>query len=261
MFRFESFGSGSSGNMYYLESDEGAILIDAGVGIRKTRKYFREYGIKLCNIKGILVTHCHMDHVRSLGILNQKDGLPIYLTKPTHMGINENPAIKKCPVSERIFYIEKQRPFHLAGFTICAFEVPHDSRDNVGYFISYQGTTFCLVTDCGVITDTIDSYIANADYLVLESNYDSEMLEQGPYPKKLKQRISNGTGHLANLLAAHAIVRHQHHLKHIWLCHLSENNNTPEHALSTIKETLDLTRHDCIEALDRIKPSKLFELK
>ncbi len=261
MFRFESFGSGSSGNLYYVESDEGAILIDAGIGIRKIRKYFREYGIKVCNIKGILVTHNHMDHVKSVGILNQKDGFPVYLTQKTFEGIRENPAITKKPIRENTVIIEKNTPFDIAGVNVCAFEVPHDSKDNVGFFIRHGNTTLCLVTDCGMLTDTIDSFIVQTDFLVLESNYDADMLERGPYPERLKRRIRSGNGHLSNLLAATVVGKHQNHLKHVWLCHLSEKNNTPEHALHAVRSTLVADKRSSIDALDRTRPSKMFDLE
>jgi phosphoribosyl 1,2-cyclic phosphodiesterase len=261
MFRFESFGSGSSGNLYYVESDNGAILIDAGLGIRKIRKYFREYGIKMCNIKGILVTHNHMDHVMSVGILNKKDGFPVYLTQKVFEGIVENPAITNKPVKENTFFVNKLKPFNIAGFDVCAFDVPHDSKDNVGYFISHYGTSLCLVTDCGMLTDTIDGFIAQADYLILESNYDELLLERGPYPQKLKQRIRGGNGHLSNPLAASVIFKHQSHLRHVWLCHLSEKNNTPECALQTVRNALAYNGKCPVETLDRTNPSKMFDLE
>ena len=261
MLRFESFGSGSSGNLYYLESPEGAVLIDAGVGIRKIKKYFREYGIKICKIKGIIVTHNHMDHVRCLGILNEKDGMPVYLTEKTFEGIKENPAITKKPKKETTTFIEKNKPFTLAGMEICAFNVPHDSKDNVGYHIKYGETSFCLVTDCGHWTEEIDAYVGNSSYLVLESNYDTLLLERGPYPKKLKNRITNGNGHLSNKTASEIIAQHQHHLKKVWLCHLSEKNNTLQHALTSAKENLNDDKKEIVEVLTRTLPSKMFEFE
>ncbi len=261
MFRFESFGSGSSGNLYYVETDDGALLIDAGIGIRKLRKYFREYGIKMCNIKGILVTHNHLDHVKSVGILNRKDGFPVYLTRKTFEGIMENPAITKKPDKENVIFINKLEPFNLAGIKICAFEVPHDSKDNVGFLLEHKNTTFCLVTDCGELTCTIDDYISRTNFLVLESNYDVAMLEQGPYPKKLKLRISSSNGHLSNDVAAATISKHQTHLKQVWLCHLSEKNNTPSLALSSVAKSLTASNDCRIDVLDRTLPSKMFELE
>lgn len=260
MVQFESFGSGSSGNLYYIKSDKGALLIDAGIGIRKMRKFFREYGIRMSDIKGVLVTHNHMDHVRCLGILNQKDNLPVYMTAKVFDGIKENPAINKKPLLDKTTIIEKEKPFELSGFEIHAFEVPHDSKDNVGYFLKKDEIAFCIVTDCGSWTNDIEKYVSKATYLVLESNYDTKMLEEGPYSKKLKLRISNSNGHLSNEVASTIIQRHQSHLKHIWLCHLSEKNNTPEKALMSAKKVLYEDKKEIVETLSRTTPSKLYLL-
>lgn len=261
MFRFESFGSGSSGNSYYLETEEGGLLIDAGVGIRKLKKYFYEYGVSFGKIKGILVTHNHVDHVRCLGILNQKEKLPVYLTRGVLKGIKENPVISKKPLPETTNFIQKEKPFNLIGLEITPFEVPHDSVDNVGYMIRHKDTKFCLVTDCGRWTPTIDKYVSQVSHLVLESNFDADMLAHGPYPLYLQNRIRNGNGHLDNTLAAEVISQHQHHLKHVWLCHLSEKNNTPQKALEASHSVLHADSQLCIEALDRILPSKLYDLE
>lgn len=261
MFRFESFGSGSSGNSYYLQTEEGGIFIDAGVGIRKLKKYLHEYGVSLGKTRGVLVTHNHVDHVRCLGILNQKEHLPVFLTEEVMAGIKENPVITKKPLKESTHYIEKEKSFEIIGLEVTPFEVPHDSKDNVGYMIKHNETVFCIVTDCGHLTSTIEKYIEQASFLVLESNYDPDMLAHGPYPVFLQNRIRNGYGHLANNLAADIINRHQHHLKRVWLCHLSEKNNTPELALKSAQNALEKDSHVIIEALDRFTPSRLYDLE
>lgn len=260
MLYFESFGSGSSGNLYYIKTEEGAFFIDAGVGIRKLKKYLREYGISLGQIDGILVTHNHVDHVRSLGLLNQKDHLTVYMTRGVRDGIMENPVITRKPLTETSVIIEKQKPFTLAGAEITAFEVPHDSKDNVGYLIRHNNVAFCIVTDCGQWTREIEDHVSQATHLVVESNYDRLMLSQGPYPARLQHRISNGYGHFENALAADVIRRHQHHLRHVWLCHLSENNNTPRLALQSARAALNENSLLPIDVLDRTLPSRLFQL-
>ncbi len=261
MFRFESFGSGSSGNAYYICTEAGAILIDAGVAIRRFQKDMRNYGASLGKVAGILVTHNHVDHVRCLGILNNKHEIPVYLTDLTMQGIKENPVITKKPNTANSHIIEKDKSFRILDLEITPFEVPHDSKDCVGYFIRHGATTFCIVTDCGNWTDTIDKYVAQAEHIVLESNYDPIMLSSGPYPIFLQNRIRNGHGHLSNDQAAEVIKQHQHHLKNIWLCHLSEKNNTPQAALESACSALCENSTTKITALSRITPSNFFDLE
>lgn len=252
MLKIQSFGSGSSGNLYHITTDKGQIFIDAGIPIRKLRKLFREHGVSPSKIDGILITHDHADHVRSVGALNKKNGIEIYATHLVSEGIKSNPAISQKPLTEKTHTITKGNPFYIAGMKVVAFEVPHDSHDNVGYLLTYENTRLCIVTDCGKPTVEIENHISQATHLILESNYDKEMLENGPYPLRLRRRITNGFGHLSNDLAAEIIQRHRHHLKKVWLCHISENNNTPTLALTTTKKAADeLT----IVALDREKPS------
>ncbi|MCH5179169.1 MAG: MBL fold metallo-hydrolase [Prevotellaceae bacterium] len=259
MFSFQSIGSGSSGNSYYLQTEAGAVLIDAGVAIRRFRKQTHEYGISLGKVAAVFVTHHHIDHVRALGILNQKDGLPIYLSEETMRGIIYNPVITKKPDWERATLLTKGQPLNLQDMEITPFDVPHDSRDNTGYIVRHGQSTLCLVTDCGHWTDEIEQHVSQATHLVIEANYDPDMLRNGPYPVVLQNRIRNGKGHLSNIEAAEVISRHRHHLKHVWLCHLSEKNNTPALALQATQQAAAGAVE--VVALDREKPSRKYVLE
>lgn len=262
MFSFQSIGSGSSGNSYYLQTDAGALMIDAGVAIRKLRKQMHEYGLSVGRLAGVLVTHHHIDHTRSLGILNQKDGLHIYMTEKTKNGIMYNPSITKKPSAERTTIIRQAEPFALLDMQITPFDVPHDSKDNTGFLICHGSTRLCIVTDCGHWTEEVERYVSQATHLVLESNYDPEMLAHGPYPVMLQNRIRNGNGHLSNQQAAEVIRRHCHHLSNIWLCHLSEKNNTPQLAMQAATEALAAAGGNArLVALDREKPSRQYDLE
>ncbi|MBP5629828.1 MAG: MBL fold metallo-hydrolase [Bacteroidaceae bacterium] len=260
MLTFQSIGSGSSGNSYFLQTDQGALLIDAGIAERKFRKHTREYGISLGKVAAILVTHHHIDHIRTLGILNQKDGMPVYMTEETKKGIFLNRYLGKKPRIETVTTIYKGSTFRMLGMEITPFSVPHDSRDNIGFFISHDNVRLCIVTDCGHWTNEIERYVSQATHLVLESNYDPDMLANGPYPIVLQNRIRNGQGHLSNPQAAEVIARHCDHLKIIWLCHLSEQNNTPQLALASAKQAAGNALTNII-ALDREKPSKQYDLE
>ncbi len=236
MLKFISFGSGSSGNCYYLGNDEGAILIDAGIGIRRLKRNIKEYGLSFSNIKGIIITHDHADHIKAAGYVSGEFNIPVYATEPVHKGMLSNYHDGKHVEADKVVYIEKDKAFELAGFSITAFSIPHDSSENVGYCIRYTDTTFTIITDVGMVTDTVLENISRSNYLVLEANYDAEMLRNGKYPEILKNRITCGTGHLSNHQAAKALSDSFHEgLKHVWLCHLSEENNHPELARKTIE--------------------------
>ncbi|MBO4486740.1 MAG: MBL fold metallo-hydrolase [Bacteroidaceae bacterium] len=259
MFRFQSISSSSSGNSYYIMTEAGALLIDAGVPIRQFRKLTREYGLSLGKVAGVLVTHHHIDHTRALGILNQKDNIQVYMTEKTKQAIDCNLALKKKPLTDRTTFIRDGEIFRLAGMEITPFEVPHDSSDNSGFLIQHGETRFCIVTDCGHWTDVTEQYVSQATHLVLESNYDPQMLAEGPYPPRLQQRIRGGNGHFSNPQAAEVIARHSSHLKNVWLCHLSEHNNRPELALQTAQGALG-SDTVAIVALERKQPSRLYDL-
>lgn len=236
MLTFLAFGSGSCGNCYYLGNDEGAILIDAGIGIRRLKRHMKEYGLSFANVKGIIVTHDHADHVKAAGYVSQEYGLPVYATELVHKGMSGNYHATKKIDADKVRIVEKECEFELAGFHITPFPIPHDSAENVGYNIRYADEAFTIMTDVGMVTDVVKEYIQKSNYLVLEANYDEEMLRNGKYPKMLQDRIMSGTGHLSNHQAAQALAECLHpDLKYVWLCHLSEENNHPELARKTVE--------------------------
>lgn len=238
-YRFFSFGSGSSGNCYYLGTEEYGILIDAGIGLRTIKKTLREYGIGMERIVAVLITHDHADHIKAVGAFGDKQNIPVYTTGAIHDGILRNRVVQAdLHTTRRI--IEKEKEFVIKDFKITAFDVPHDSIENVGYHIEFDREVFVLATDVGQINKTIINYTSKANHLVIEANYDEHMLMTGKYPHYLKARISNGTGHLSNRLSAELIGKiYNKHMKNIWLCHLSQDNNHPELAYKTIAETLE----------------------
>ena len=243
MLNFISFGSGSSGNCYYLYTQNSGLLIDVGVGTRSLKKAFHDYGLRFVDgFDGILVTHDHADHIKSVGSLSKKFNLPVYATETVHAGMDRNYCMRCKLAHSNRMKVVKGQSFNVGDFSITPFNVPHDSSDNVGYLIEADGVVFCLLTDVGTITDEMKSIISRANYLVIEANYDPQMLETGPYPRYLKDRIKHGHGHLSNTQCAQALAENfTHTLKHVWLCHLSQENNKPELALNTISQTLEMT--------------------
>ena len=266
MLRFISFGSGSSGNCYFLYTETDGLMIDAGVGIRSLKKYFRDYGLSMTQIHHLLITHDHADHIKCVGSISHDLHLPVYATDLVHKGIDRNYCVtrKIDPIDRHLFQVGET--LSMGDFCVTPFHVPHDSSDNVGYMIEAQGIVFCIMTDAGCITDEMASFIGRANYLVIEANHDREMLMAGPYPQHLKERISSTTGHLSNNDCAEALAHHAtEQLRHVWLCHLSEENNHPELARKTVESVLRsygiIAGKDFqLEVLKRTVPTGIFDL-
>lgn len=267
MFDFISLGSGSSGNCYFLFTDNDGFIIDAGVGTRLLNKRLIENGLSIRQIKHILITHDHADHIKSAGSLSAKLDISVYATSIVHESISKNYAVRKKIPSKNRIYIEKGKDFSFGDFIVTPFEVPHDSSDNVGYRIEYHGIVLCLITDAGCVTEKMKEIISQADYLIIEANHDKPMLINGPYPEYLKKRILSDNGHLSNDACAEAIAENaSEKLKHIWLCHLSETNNTPERANLAVKEKIDSDGHGLrpdlqLDVLKRKQATGIFHLE
>jgi phosphoribosyl 1,2-cyclic phosphodiesterase len=263
---FLSLASGSSGNCYYLGTPEFGILIDAGIGIRTIKKVLKDKAIDISKIVAVLITHDHADHIKTVGCLGEKMNLPIYTTVDVHRGIEKSRYVEETLYTSRRI-IEKEVPFTIRDFNITAFEVPHDSTDNVGYYIEYGEHKFTFATDVGHITDTVTRYMRMANHLIIEANYDEEMLRFGTYPAFLKERVASPTGHLSNREAAEFLAaNYDPKLKDIWLCHLSRDNNHPELAYKTIdirlfQEGVRVGKDVSLVALKRTTPSDIFEFE
>ena len=266
MLRFISFGSGSSGNSYYLYTETDSILIDVGVGIRALKKHFHNYGLRFEDVHHILITHDHADHVKSVGSLSTDYHLPVYATRKIHVGIERNYCVRKKIAPNHVHVIEKGVPLNVGEFKVTPFGVPHDSTDNVGYFVECEGVTFCLITDVGHITEEMHDFIGRSNYLVIEANHSEEMLLQGHYPQYLKDRILGPNGHLSNVACGHALADYASPgLRHVWLCHLSEENNHPELARKTVEQILRskgivVGKDFELEVLRRKTPSEIYKL-
>ena len=241
-------------------------MIDVGVGVRALKKNLHQYGLKLTQIRHIILTHDHADHVKSVGSLSHELNIPVYSTKLVHEGVMRNYCVRHKIERQNMRFIEKDKPLTIGEFHILPFDVPHDSADNVGYLIRCQEVNFCIITDIGHITDEIKHGISQANYLVLEANHDMEMLMNGPYSAFLKTRISSMYGHLSNEDCGKALAENASlELKQVWLCHLSEENNHPELARITVEQILrnygivagvDFN----VDVLKRKSPSGIFEL-
>lgn len=270
MLHYISFGSGSSGNCSFLFTEHSGLMLDAGLGIRTLKKHFKNYHLQFANVRHLLITHDHADHVKSVGSISKDYGLPVYSTSKVHRGIENNWCVRTKISPDKVKIIDKNVTFQLEEFRITPFGVPHDSSDNVGYCIQYDDITFVLMTDIGHLTDEMKDYIGRANYLVIEADYEAEMLDRGPYPEHLKNRIRGPLGHISNTECAMAIAENAtENLRHVWLCHLSDENNHPDLAEKSIRQILrshgivagnDAGADFKIDVLKRKTPSPVFNL-
>lgn len=275
--RFKSFSSGSCGNCYFLGlfedgRCEAGIIIDAGVSVRRIKRELAMEGLGTDDFSAILVTHDHLDHIRSLGSYCKHIGKPVYATETLHKALSRHTMCCEYIGGCRRTMGDGWEEIVPGLIKARWFEVPHDATQTVGYAILLGGHKYVHITDCGRITAEAMGWLKQADTVVIESNYDPYMLEHGPYPRELQVRISNGHGHMANCECAAAIREFAHKgLRNIFLCHLSEHNNTPELAMSECRAALDSTGITVIGAngaeravrlcpLPRQTPSQMFVL-
>ncbi len=260
MFKFLCFGSGSSGNSYYISNGKDAIIIDAGIGVRSIKKYLLEYGIKHTQIKAILLSHDHFDHSRAAGVLSKMFNVKIHSSELVIEKLTQSYRTK-IEKSDCVF-LTKAKTFQVGDMLIEPFEIPHDSADNFGYSIHYDGLVFTIMTDVGEPTDIVKQHIRMSNYLVIEADYDETMLANNKrYDALLKQRIMGCHGHLSNSQTAELLYDNYHpNLTNVWLCHLSAENNKPELAKQTIVDyfgirNIDLNSCFHLDVLKRKSPS------
>lgn len=264
--KFKSFSSGSCGNCYFLGifGDEGrrceaGVVIDAGVSPRRLKKEMQSDGLCFDDFSAVLVTHDHADHIRSLGSFCKHIGKPVWATENLHRALSRHYLTRGQTGDYRMILRDGCWNDVVPGrISVRFFVVPHDASETVGYAILLDGFRFVIMTDIGSMTDEALRWARQADTVVIESNYDPDMLRNGPYPPDLQARIRGGHGHLSNPECAEAIREFRHDgLRHIFLCHLSEHNNTPELAY---RESLDAASGIPLAPLPRQTASPLIVL-
>ena len=239
MAEFMSLSSGSCGNCYYFGNGTDGVLIDAGVSLKSLRRVMQEKGISLDSVGAVLVTHDHLDHIRHLGSFCRKLMKPVHAPARLHEALAVHTFTSGCIASYRKVLEEGQENY-AGGVKVRHFAVPHDTAVCYGYSLEIDGKKLVIMTDLGRMTDEAAAFASGADAVVIESNYDMDMLMSGPYPYDLKMRICGGRGHLSNDDCAGAVRRFAHEgLKSVFLCHLSEHNNTPERAYACTRGALE----------------------
>lgn len=231
--QFMSFGSGSSGNCAYIGDRRSGFLIDAGVDAQHVEKSLANAGIPMTKVKGIVLTHDHGDHVRHVySLIRNHRHLLVYCTPRVLNGMLRRHSLSRR-VKDYHRAIYKEFEFAIGNFTITPFEVMHDGSDNCGFHIRLGSLTMAVATDLGCISPRVDHYFTDVNFMVIESNYDRQMLLSGTYPDYLKARIEKDNGHLDNETSAALVTQKWHPgLTHVFLCHLSNDNNTPQKAIA-----------------------------
>ena len=235
MARYISLYSGSSGNCSVVEENGKFILIDMGKSARLTNKALTELGLDIKNLQGILVSHEHTDHTAGLKVFLKNLRVPVYTGVATADFLTYNDLIPAHIDIQDADYTG----FNIGDFYVKGFETPHDSLCCMGYRITTgKGHKMSIATDLGFVTEDIFHNLKDVSLAVVESNYDVQMLKEGPYPYYLKSRIASNRGHLSNDQSAQTTLRLiESGVNKIQLCHLSNNNNTPTLALERVQKT------------------------
>ncbi|WP_262248765.1 MBL fold metallo-hydrolase [Parapedobacter soli] len=220
-----SIASGSNGNCYYVGNGTEAVLVDAGLSCRQIEKRMAKQGLSLQHVKAIFVSHEHTDHVKGLSVLANKYQLPVFLTNGTRRGC-------KLAIPERLLHpLTDMQTVKVGNLVVTSFRKYHDAADPHSFLIEGDGQTVGVFTDIGRVCERVADFFGRCDAVFLEANYDVDMLMQGRYPFFLKNRIRGGFGHLSNDEALELfLTRRSPKLRHLFLSHLSRDNNDPDMA-------------------------------
>jgi len=228
--------SGSSGNSFLVSSQEGAVLVDAGLSCRELEKRMSTFGEEPSRILGVVLTHEHTDHTRGARKFCIEHGTPIYGTRGT-LALTQHDGLTTTTVADG-------KSFKLGDISFLPFKVRHLAAEPVAYSISLNSKKVAIASDLGCVTSGVVEHMRGSDVLMVEANYDEEMLLRGPYPDFLKRAIKSDHGHLSNddagSLATQAATSRT---GEIVLVHLSKENNTPEKASRTVEERLKKSKH------------------
>ena len=224
--------SGSTGNCIYLEEGKTKILIDAGGSMKQIESALSSVGTSLCDVSAIFVTHEHTDHIKALSVFLKKHPIPVHLPQACAYKLEHEPWADSFLIPHPPIHTEE-----IGGIRVISFPTPHDSRGSVGYRFEIPTDKglyrIGYATDIGYITPTIEKNLIGCHAVVLESNHDPDMLQEGPYPYELKLRVASKRGHLSNPDSADFAARLcENGAKSIMLAHLSQENNTPDTAYS-----------------------------
>ena len=262
MIHFTALSSGSKGNSSLLSTRTTTILIDAGLNCRELFRRLYSIGQDPTDIDAIVITHEHSDHIAGMATTARKLGIPVYLTEPTYREWVQQSASRvvstytdwlasiESPETQfeftprstdlpEVHHFQPRSPFQIGNISVTPFSIPHDAIDPVGFLFNAEGKQIAFATDLGHVSPDVEENIRNCDLLVLESNHDIDMLENGEYAPPLKERVASDTGHLSNSAVAEFLSRSWESTSAwIVLAHLSASNNTPELARMSAQNAL-----------------------
>lgn len=233
---FTTLASGSEGNCTYVGTENTKVLIDVGISCSKVEQFLKQINVDPSSLTAIFITHEHTDHIKGVSVLSRKYNIPIFATEGTFEALIEK--FSNIKNSNKNF-VYADEPIILNDLYLMPFDIPHDAKQPVAYFIKYNNFKLSILTDLGHISPNVIQNIKYSNAIILESNYDETMLKNGPYPAVLKNRILGDYGHISNEVSAKflAAVFNQN-LKNVFLAHISKNNNTPDLAFLTFKNIL-----------------------
>lgn len=237
MTKFYPLASSSKGNCSYIGTQKQGIFIDVGIGPRVLQSALSLGGFDPMAIKAVFVTHEHSDHVKGLRKFTERYDVPVYGSRETLAELIQ----RDCVAPHTKLYEINRRSVEIAGMQVRAFTTSHDSVHSLGYRIDTPGgKTMAFCTDLGVVTPEVAEHLEGCDLVMIESNYDKQMLRYGAYPQYLKRRIASDTGHLSNDGCSEEVARLVNRgSTQFVLGHLSEENNRPEIALQQTVKTLE----------------------
>lgn len=234
--QFSVLASGSTGNAFYIQSNEQRILVDAGLSGKQMDLHFQEIGVDPATLSGILVTHEHSDHIKGVGIFARKYNLPIYANEKTWKAMEKK--LGKLTTDQK-FHFATDTIQTFGDMDIESFRVSHDAAEPMFYTFHKGETKIALVTDLGYVSERIKKTIEGADAYIFEANHDVDMLRMSHYPWSIKQRILSDIGHVSNIdsgLALADVIGNA--TERIYLAHLSQDNNMKDIARMTVDQVL-----------------------
>ena len=260
--KFCSLYSGSTGNSLFVQGNETKILVDSGVSAKKIEEALESIDESIENINAILVTHEHIDHIKSIGTIAKKYNIPIYANLGTWNGIENEKAVIKI---ENKNYFKIGEKFEIGDLKILPFSTSHDAMDSCGFSIENNGKKISIATDLGEVTKEVMANLKQSKFVLLESNYEPEVLRCCSYPYSVKTRIAGERGHLSNNMAGQTISKLlEYGLQNVMLGHLSKESNFPQLAYKSVTNELlqnGINIKDIeLDVADRLKPSKVVNI-
>lgn len=230
--------SGSSGNSIFVQFEGTRILVDVGCTTKSIVTALEQVGQSPQNLDAILITHDHSDHIKGLDVFVRKYGIHIYATERTWYGIRRSE--KKPHASALDHIIDAGEPFYAGKVKILPFSTPHDADGSVGFRFFYKDRSMSVATDLGYFSEEVKNAVVGSEAILIEANYDRDMLWNGPYPWPLKKRVDGENGHLCNIDCADAVCYlYRNGTRHFVLGHLSQENNSPMTAEKEIIRAMD----------------------